>query len=259
MPKTNLTDMQKRKLKKEYIMWYLVTKEIKIRIANCIESKQLNVLCGIDKLGARQVLGIYMEKEKDNRFWLEIFEDLRGRNAERVMFLVTPKDHNVERCAKMVYNGIKIVECPESITESISRYFPDKPSRALKISFKNLFLVENKEALEVELQLFKDRYINNKLILKLLENKEENIRRFYEYTYEVRRLLYPYYAIRDMKSYINKISNLEEMLSNITEISEYCMPYVNSYEKGRSQTKEEWLKIVNALYEAYPNEMEVYM
>lgn len=259
MVKINLVDFQKRNLKTSYIVWYFVSKLINIRTSNCIEQRMLYLLYGIDKLGNRQVLGIYFDKQNDNRFWLETFEDIKAKGADNVMFLVTPANRNIERCVKLVYNNIKIVKSPEDVMETITKYFSDRPSRSLKISFKNLFLSSNIDTLNGELQLFKDKYAHNKVILMLLERKEAKIKEFYQYNYELRKFLYPYYAIRDMKKFLNKLNTLEELCSSLTEVIEFCLPYINTFEKGRSQYKEEWLNILSVLYDEYPEDMEVYI
>lgn len=259
MAKINLVDFQKRNLQSSYLVWYFVSKLINIRTSNCIEQRMLYLLYGIDKLGNRQVLGIYFDKKSDNRFWLETFEDIKAKGVDNVMFLVTPANRNIERCVKLVYNNIKIVKSPEDVMETITKYFSDRLSRSLKISFKNLFLSSNIDTLNGELQLFKDKYAHNKVILMLLERKEDLIKEFYQYNYELRKFLYPYYAIRDMKKFLNKLNTLEKLCSNLTEIIEFCLPYVNTFEKGRSQYKEEWLNILSVLYEEYPEDMEVYI
>lgn len=260
MSKINLIDIQKRKLNDSYLVWYVVTKNIKITgTSNCVESKVLYIIYGIDKLGYRQVLAVLFEKENDNRFWLEVFEDFKARNAKNVFFIVTPSNRNLERCVKIVYNSIKVVHSPDSVIESITKYFSDRPSRALKVSFKNLFLAKDISSLELELQFFKDKYMNNKVILMLLERKESEIKKFYEYSYEIRKFLYPYYAFHEFKKFLNKLNTLDKLCSNLTEVIEFCLPYINQFEAGRTQYKAEWLDLINIFYETYPIEMEVYV
>lgn len=259
MSSINLVDLQKRKLHDSYITWFVFTKKIKVRITNYIEVKTLYIIYAIDKLGDRQVLGIFFENDKDNRFWLEVFEDFKARGAQNVLFIVIPDNRNLERCVKIVYNGIKVVRTPNDVIESITKYFSDRPSRALKISCKNLFLAKDLPNFELELQFFKDKYINNKVILMLLERKEAEIKSFYKYPYDIRKLLYPYYAIREFQKFINKLNNLENSCSSMNEIIEFCLPYINHFETGRTHCKAEWLTLINLLYETYPQEMEVYI
>lgn len=259
MGQIDLNDLQKRKLNKCYLAWYIITKEILIKDSTCIQKKKLYVIYGVDVIGNRQIIGTYFEKNDDNRFWLETFEDLKARNAETVLFLVTPPHHNIERCVKIVYNSIRIVYTPDDVISSITKFFAEKPSRALTTSFKNLFLAENIEKYKKELQLFKEQYINNKVILMLLEKKEKQIEKYYEYSYLIRKFLYPYYSIREMKKNLNKLNNLEKLCENLTEVTEFFIPYINKFEAGRSYYKKEWLDLISMLYDTYSKDLEVYL
>ena len=139
MGQINLNDLQKRNLQECYLAWYVINKEVTIRNSTCIEKKMLYLIYGVDIIGNRQIIGTYFENEKDNRFWLETFEDLKARNAQTVLFLVTPEHRNIERCAKIVYNSIKVVHAPDDVIMSITKFFSEKPSRRLTVCFKNLF------------------------------------------------------------------------------------------------------------------------
>lgn len=111
----DVNEFQKRKLERSYISVYIVIKPIVIEDEDGIEPKNLCVFYGFTSLGARKIIAIYFEDTQDNRFWLNIFEDLKSRNLRNIMFLVTPKNKNIERCAKIVYNDIEVVLSPEDI------------------------------------------------------------------------------------------------------------------------------------------------
>ena len=75
MEKINLSDLQKRKLKKCYLSWIIITKEIYVRNnESCKEKKLLYVILGTDISGNRQVIASLFENSYDNRFWLEFLK-----------------------------------------------------------------------------------------------------------------------------------------------------------------------------------------
>ncbi len=259
MEKINLTDFKKRKLKKFYVSMYIVTKEITIRTDTCIANKTLYVLWGIDIMGERQIIGIYFYNVKDNRFWLETFEDIQARGVENTIFLVSPQDKNIERCAKLVYNDIKIIEAPNNISSNISKYWADRPTRKMQVQLKELFLLENKERYDRELEIFKNIYVDDKLTLMILNKQQNKIDTFYEYKQELRELFYPYYTIKEMKKYLNKIKTKEPLCTDINEVIEFCLPLINSFEIGRNYSKKKWLELVGKLYEEYEEKMKEYI
>ena len=173
--KIDVNEFQKRKFERSFISVYVVIKPIVVETDDGIEPKNLCVFYGFTALGARKIIAIYFEDTKDNRFWLNIFEDLKSRNLKNIMFLVTPKNRNIERCAKIVYNNIEVVRSPEDIMNSIDIFFPTKTSRALEIQLKNLLLAENIEICKEKIELFKQEYLHNKLVLTVFEKQEEDI------------------------------------------------------------------------------------
>lgn len=256
--KIDVNEFQKRKLERSFISVYVVIKPIVVETDDGIEPKNLCVFYGFTALGARKIIAIYFEDTKDNRFWLNIFEDLKSRNLKNIMFLVTPKNRNIERCAKIVYNNIEVVRSPEDIMNSIDIFFPTKTSRALEIQLKNLLLADNIEICKEKIELFKQEYLHNKLVLTVFEKQEDDILKLYKFNVDIRKLLYQYYAIRDIKRQINKLNVLQPLCSDITSIASNFMQYITSFERGLSYSKKGWVRLMNILYDEYPKKMEEY-
>ena len=140
MEKINLSDLQKRKLKKCYLSWIIITKEIYVRNnESCKEKKLLYVILGTDISGNRQVIASLFENSYDNRFWLEFFENIRARGAEFVLLAVTPKNKNLVRCLKIIYNKVKVIDSPEDIVVDITQFFTEKSTRKFITNLKDLF------------------------------------------------------------------------------------------------------------------------
>lgn len=148
MRKISIKEFKKRRFERSYISVYIVIRSISVENEQEIEVKNLCVIYGFTALGVRRIIAIYFENTKDNRFWLGVFEDLKARNLQNIMFLVTPQNKNIERCAKIIYNNIEIIRSPEDIMSAIDRYFATKTSRTLEIQLKNLILAEDIEKCE---------------------------------------------------------------------------------------------------------------
>lgn len=259
MEKIELIDLQKRKLQKCYLELIFITENIKTRNEGCFCNRKLYILLGTDICGNRQIIGTYFENTEYNRFWLEVFEDMKARGLEFVLFLVTPHHKNIERCFKIIYNGANIIYSPEELLIDITRFFTEKSSRKFVRNLKDLFFAQTLENHIVEMKMFEEQFANNKIVLKLLNKREPEIQKFYEHTYEIRKFLYPYYAIRDMKRFLRKLNTKDPLCSNIEEINVYFLEYINSFESSRSYYRAKWLELLNILYERYEKELEEYI
>lgn len=256
--KIDINEFRKRKLERSYIAIYIVIKSIVIKTDENIEPRNLCVIYGFTSLGARKIVAIYFEDSANNRFWLNIFEDLKSRNIKNIMFLVTPKNKNIERCAKIVYNNIEVVRSPEDIMSSIDIFFPTKTSRALEIQLKNLLLADNIDVCKEKIELFKQEYLHNKLVLTVFEKQEQDILNLYKYNSDIRKLLYQYYAIRDIKRQMNKLNVMQPLCVDLHSVEENFLEYITSFERGLSYSKKGWVRLMNILYETYPKKMEEY-
>lgn len=260
MEKINLSDLQKRKLKKCYLSWIIITKEIYVRNnESCKEKKLLYVILGTDISGNRQVIASLFENSYDNRFWLEFFENLRARGVEFVLLAVTPKNKNLVRCLKIIYNKVKVIDSPEDIVVDITQFFTEKSTRKFITNLKDLFFAKTLEDHEIEVEMFREQFAENKIVSMLLERNEKDIKKFYEYPYEIRKFLYPYYPIRDIKRELNKLNNLDILCCNIAEINTYFLDFINRYESRRSYYRAEWLELLNLFYLEYEEELEEYL
>ena len=256
--KIDLKEFQKRKLERSYISVYVIVKEMLIETQDGIEPKNLCIFYGFTALGARRVIALYFEDTLDNRFWLNVFQDFKARNLINIMFLVTPQNKNIERCAKIVYNDIEIVRSPEDIMASIDIFFATKTSRYLEIQLKNLLLAEDIKTCKNKIDLFKQQFFDNQLVLSVFEKQEKDILNLYKYSYDIRKLLYQYYAIRDFKRHVNKLNVRQPLLNNIIMVQEHFLDYISSFERGLTYSKKGWMQLINSLYELYPKKMEVY-
>lgn len=229
MEKINLTDFQKRKFSNCFIAVYVVSKDIKIRTDTCLTNKKIYIIFGLDIMGSRQILGIYFDNENDTRFWLEKFEDFQARHLKDILFFITIPNKNIERAGKM------------------------------KVALKDLFLAQDYEKYKINFELFKSVYVDNSLILIMLDKMQKEIDTFYQYSHQLRMLFYPFYTIHEMKKFLNKLKTKEPLCTNINEVIEFCLPYINSFEFGRNFSKKDWLDLICFLYYEYNDKLEEYL
>ena len=131
--------------------------------------------------------------------------------------------------------------------------------KALEIQLKNLILAEDIEKCEENIELFKQQYLHNQLVLEVFKRQEDDIKKLYKYNYDIRKLLYQYYAIREIKRHINRLNERQPLQENIDDVIEHFTEYISSFERGLTYSKKGWVRLMNILYEIYPKKMEEYL
>ena len=70
-----------------YLVIYAIKNNINIKKAEVIENVDVYTLVGINRKGLRDLVGIYQDRPLNNRYWLDIFESLKSRGLNEVLFL----------------------------------------------------------------------------------------------------------------------------------------------------------------------------
>ena len=79
------------------------------------------------------------------------------------------------------------------------------------------------------------------------------------YIYDIRKLFYQYYAIREIKRHINRLNERQPLQENIDNVIEHFIEYISSFERGLTYSKKGWVRPMNILYEIYPKKMKEYL
>ena len=252
-------DLQKRKLKKCYLMLQIISKELKMRIEGNIVEKKIIFLYGTDTSARRTVLGIVIEEPENNRFWLDLFQNLKGIGVEEILYLVTEKSKNIERCSKIIYNNICIIEEMNQFINKVYMYCPYAIAHKVATNLKDIFLLENIDMFYEELKIFKETYSELSILQIVLENKLDSIQKFYKYDVIYRKLFFPRYCIRDIQKEINKLSTKDILCVSIDDVINNLLSLVETFEKGTSHSKSEWNMILKQIYIENLGKLEQYL
>lgn len=77
--KTCYEEIQNKKLKEFYLVIQIVTFEKMLGKKPVLEPSKIYIIYGIDILGNRTVIGIYLEDKENTRYWLNELEKIKTR------------------------------------------------------------------------------------------------------------------------------------------------------------------------------------
>lgn len=233
-----------RELKKYYSIIYVVKNEITMNSDDKIILKDIYTLIGIDMLGFPSVLDIIINDESNNRFWLDVFNNLKGRGINRIFFISIISNKKVQNALNLTFPNTITVISLINIINNIYKFISIRSKNTFIKQIKNLCIQPSIEQFQYEVNLFKEHYANNYIIDKLMNNKIEEIEITYEYDKNVRKLLF--YHNKCLNLY-DKIKKGKEVIQNIDEIWEMLYDYIIKFELNKSFYKNEWSSILNSL------------
>lgn len=249
---------KERQLDNEYIIIYAIKNKIKVKYDDKIIDKNLYTLMGINKLGERTIIDIKIEREQDNHFWLDLLESWKKRGLESICMLSIIPNNNLVRAMKVVYPTGVIVPSMVSIINSIYRYVGGNHGVNSFIKLLKAPLIqETIEEGNLQLEMFKENYSNNLIVMKLIEKNFEQLEQYYkDYDDVVRNLIFNHCKPLEIFDKIKLTIYDKEYITSDNEIWENIYDYIENIEKNKTYTKKEWSNTINHIIKYFPKILE---
>lgn len=252
MKKLTMNDCSRRKLESIYLVIYAIKNEINIKKGESIEKEDIYTLVGIDKKGFRTLINIYPDRKNNNRYWLDIFENLKSRGINNILFISIDDNKNFKRAAKVAFPKVIFIDSLTDIMPKFYKFSYEKNAREIGSKLCKLYVQKTVSDYKDMFSKFKQRY-NNVIHQKLINKYLNNIESLYKYSVNIRKFLfrhsaniYLYDKIRlsfnSQKSYINDLNEIYEKLGNMDE-----------YFGFTSFKKNEWILMLNDIIQLYPD------
>ena len=252
MQNLKLLDYTKKRLDGMYLVIYAIKNNINIKKAEAIENVDVYTLVGVNRKGLRDLIGIYQDRPLNNRYWLDIFESLKSRGLNEVLFLAVDDNKNLKRTAKIAFPMINFVDSLTFIISKFDKYTSEKSARKVASRLYKLYSQTTLNEFKNEFNCFKESY-NNAIHQKLITKYLGNLEGYYKYSANIRNLLFKpsantriYDRIRlSFKSNENYIMDLNEIYEAL-ESKDNFFGFV-------SFNKNQWTLILNDLILLYPD------
>ena len=252
MNSLKLSDYTKKRLDDTYLVMYAIKNELNIKKGDIIENIDIYTLIGINKKGIRQLVGIYQDRPLNNRYWLDIFETIKSRGLQNVLFIAIDDNKNFKRTVKITFPMVTFVDSLTFISPKFNKYTSERSPRHVATRIHKLYFQPTLNEFQQEFNQFKETY-NNIIHKKLIEKYLNNVEGYYKYSYNIRNLLFKpsanlniYDKIRlsfnSNEGYINSLDEVYEKLENMDRFFGFM-----------SFNKKQWTLILNDLMLLYPD------
>lgn len=236
-----------RQLEQTYVIVYIIRNSIKLKVENQLTNKNLITLLGVNINGERTVLDIVIENENDNHFWLDELEKIKNRGTVEIYYISTVENKNLERAIRISYPNTKTVTSLTSIITSIYKYVSFRGRSMFVKLMKEIFIQETLEECVYKIELLKEKYKDNMIVIKLIENNLNDIEKYYIYDSQMRELLFNHYKGTELFDKVNHITKQNGYISNTNEVWDKLYEFIDDLERNKCYTKIEWTKKINSL------------
>ncbi len=202
-----LEEWQNRPLKKLYS--FLFVDCVYVTLRRDYEAKQcaVYVILGYDIEGKKDILGIWVSETESKHQWMQIFDELKSRGVEDVLFLSMDGVSGLEEGAKAIFPEVTVQRCIVHLIRNSLKYVPNKEYKAFTSHLKKVYGAPSLKAAESEFERFKQVWGRYPGAVDVWVRNWNHVAQLYNYGSAVRKVMYTTNAMESVNSSFRKVTN----------------------------------------------------
>ena len=223
------------------------------------DKKAFYVIIGVDAKGMKEVLGIWCDKSESASFWTSVFEDLKHRGVEDILYSTSDGVAGFKGSLETVFPKTKAQRCVVHLTRNLYKICPKKQASSIIQDFKKIYTASNLKVAQLELENFKEKFSRLPKVVEKVENNMVYLEPLFELPEEIRKAIYTSNSIESVNSALRKVTNGKGSFSSTTSVYKLLYLRVKDLEKKWSKPIPNWNKIQHQLSEIYGERFTKYL
>ena len=196
-----------RKLKPLYIFTYADCLYVPIKDDNLISQKKaIYVIIGVDGNGYKDILGMWIDKVESASFWTTVFEDLKQRGVEDILYMSSDGIAGFKGSLETVFPKTQSQRCVVHLTRNIYKICPKKEAKDIIKMWKRIYTSSSYEEAITVLEDFKETFKKHQKIVEKVESFMELLEPLFELPIEIRKAIYTSNAVESVNSALRKVT-----------------------------------------------------
>ncbi len=195
-----------RKLKPLYVFTYADCLYIPIKDDFKSEKKAVYVIIGVDALGFKDILGMWIDKTESASFWNNVFEELKERGVEDVLYMSSDGIAGFKGSLERVFPKTQTQRCVVHLVRNIYSLCPKKQAKDIIADYKKIYTSSNLDEATLALENFQKKYSDQKRITKKVNEFMQYLEPLFELPQEIRKCIYTTNAIESVNSALRKVT-----------------------------------------------------
>ncbi len=249
-----------RKLKPMYVFTYADCLYVPIKDDFTTSKKAVYVIIGVDVYGYKEILGLWIDKTESGSFWNNVFEDLKERGVQDILYMSSDGIAGFKGSLERVFPKTQSQRCVVHLVRNIYSLCPKKDSKEIIQDYKKIYTSSSLEEANFQLNVFKQKYEKNQQrIVKKAVDFMQYLEPLFELPQEIRKCIYTSNAVESVNSALRKVTRGKGAFPN--ENSVYKVLYLRIKELSEKWKKpiQNWKIIQSQLIELFGDRYTKYL
>ena len=201
-----LQEWQNRPLKKLYTFLFVDCLYVTIRTDYEAKNYAVYVILGYDIDGRRELPGLWLNETESRHQWMQIFDELKTRGVEDILFLSMDGVSGLEEGAKSIFPGVNVQRCIVHLIRNSIKYVPNKDYKQFCAQLKKVYNAPSLKAARTEFDKFKQTWHMYPGAVDVWERNWQHVEQLFDYGSAVRKIMYTTNAIESVNSSLRKVT-----------------------------------------------------
>lgn len=201
-----LNEWQNRPLSKFYTFLFVDCMYVSIRRDYEVKTCAVYSILGYDIDGKKDILGLWINETESKYTWMQIFDEIKSRGVEDVLFVSIDGVSGLEDGAKAVFPNITVQRCVVHMIRNSIKYIPSKHYKAFTASLKKIYAASSLNACMTAFEKFKIEWSEYPGAVNVWINNIKHIEQLFNYSSAVRKIMYTTNAIESINADFRKVT-----------------------------------------------------
>lgn len=207
-----------RKLKPLYVFTYADCLYVPIKDDITSTKRAVYIIIGVDAQGYKEVLGMWIDKNESASFWNNVFEDIKERGVEDILYMSSDGIAGFKGSLERVFPKTQTQRCVVHLVRNIYGLCPKKEAKSIISDYKKIYTSTSLEDAEIRLEEFKENWSEQKRVVKKAEEFMKYLEPLFELPQEIRKCIYTSNSVESVNSALRKVTRGKGAFPNETSV-----------------------------------------
>lgn len=240
-------EWQNRPLKKFYTFLFVDCLYVSIRKEMETKNCAVYVILGYDVNGIKDILGIWIGESEGKHYWMQIFDEIKARGVEDILFISMDGVSGLEEGAKSIFKDAVVQRCIVHLIRNSIRYIPSKDYKAYTAQLRKVYGAASLKSAEAEFERFKQAWSQYPGAVDVWVRNWPHVEQLFNYGSAVRKVMYTTNAIEAVNSSFRKVTKKGSFPSEDAVRKALYLRITELYKKWNGRPVSNWALVRNQL------------
>ena len=242
-----LEDWQNRPLKKFYTFLFIDCMYVTIRGDYETKNYAVYTILGYDINGMKDILGLWLNETESKHVWMQIFDELKNRGVEDILFISMDGVSGLEEGAKSIFPNVVVQRCIVHLIRNSIKYIPSKDYKAYVAALKKMYGASSLKACIAEFEKFKQAWSAYPGAVDVWVRNFKHVEQLFNYGSAVRKILYTTNAVESINSSFRKVTKKGAFPHENALLKLLYLRITELYDKWKDRPVSNWAMVRNQL------------